>query len=178
MGEKTQKIQQRKVDAVNEIKELVKSSHDVIFTDYRGLNVAQITELRRALRERETEYRVIKNNYARLAMEQMELPFSAEFLVDPTALALVRADVGPVAKLLFDFMRETTLKVKGGLVEGRVVSSADVEAISKLPAREMLYAILMGTMNAPLTNLLYAMNGVVTKLVRTVQAVAEQKAKA
>lgn len=178
MGEKTQKIQQHKIDGVNEIKELVKSSRDVIFTDYRGLNVAQITVLRRALRERETEYRVIKNNYARLAMEQLELPFAAEFLVDPTAVALVRADVSPVAKLLFEFMRDTTLKIKGGLVEGHVVSAADVEAISRLPAREQLYAMLMGTMNAPLTNLLFAMSGVVTKLVRTVQAVADQKANA
>ena len=178
MGEKTQKIQQHKTDGVNEIKELVKGSRDVIFTDYRGLNVAQITELRRALRERETEYRVIKNNYARLAMEQMALPFSAEFLIDPTALALVRADIGPVAKLLFEFMKDTNLKVKGGLIEGQVVSALDVEAISKLPAREQLYAILMGTMNAPLTHLLFAMNGVVTKLVRTVQAVADQKARA
>jgi large subunit ribosomal protein L10 len=176
MGEKTQKIQQHKIAGINEIKEMVKSSHDLIFTDYRGLNVAQITELRRALRERETEYRVVKNNYARLAMEQMELPFSEEFLVDPTAMALVRAEVSPVAKLLFDFTRESPLKIKGGLVEGRVVSAAEVEAISRLPARELLYAILMGTMNAPLTSLLYAMNGVVTKLVRTVQAVAEQKA--
>jgi large subunit ribosomal protein L10 len=177
MGEKTQKIQPHKTSGIEEIKELVKSSQDVIFTDYRGLNVTQITELRSALREKETEFRVIKNNYGRLAMEQLELPYSDEFLVDPTALALVRGDVSPVAKLLFEFMRETSLKVKGGLVEGRAIGSAEVEAISKLPPREQLYAILMGTMNAPLTNLLYAMNGVVTKLVRTVQAVADKKAR-
>jgi large subunit ribosomal protein L10 len=176
MGEKTRNIQQYKVDGINAIKELVKSSRDVIFTDYRGLNVAQITELRRALRDKETEYRVIKNNFARLAMDQLELPYSAEFLVDPTALALVRGDVSPVVKLLFDFMRDTTLKVKGGLVEGKLVSGADVEAISKLPAREQLYAMLMGTMNAPLMNLMYAMNAVVTKLVRTLQAVADETA--
>ena len=177
MGEKTQKIQQHKVDGIAAIKELVEGSRDVIFTDYRGLNVSQITQLRRRLRERQTEYRVVKNNYARLALEQLQLPFSAEFLVDPTAVALVRSDIGPVAKLLFDFMKETSLRVKGGLVEGRVVSFAQVEAISKLPSREQLYAMLMGTMNAPLTNLMYAMNGVVSKLVRTVQAVADQKAK-
>jgi len=176
MGEKTQKIQPQKTAGIDEIKELVRSSQDVIFTDYRGLNVTQITELRNALRERETEYRVIKNNYARLAMEQLELPYSDEFLMDPTALALVRGDVSPVAKLLFDFTRDTSLKIKGGLVEGKAISSTDVEAISRLPTREQLYAILMGTMNAPLTNLMYAMNGVVTKLVRTVQAVADKKA--
>ena len=176
MGEKTQKIQQYKIDGIDAIKKLVKSSRDVIFTDYRGLNVAQITELRKALREKETEYRVIKNNYARLAMDQLELPYAAEFLVDPTALALVRGDVSPVARLLFDFMRETSLKVKGGLVEGKMVSGAEVEAISKLPAREQLYALLMGTLNAPLMNLMYAMNAVVTKLVGTLQAVAEKKA--
>jgi large subunit ribosomal protein L10 len=176
MGEKTQKIQQHKSAAIQEIKELVKSSQDVIFTDYRGLNVTQITELRTALRERETEYRVIKNDYARLAIEQLELPLAEEFLVDPTALALVRGDVSPVAKLLFEFTRDTTLRIKGGLVEGKAISSSDVEAISKLPPREQLYAILMGTMNAPLRNLLYAMNGVGTKLVRTLQAVADKKA--
>jgi large subunit ribosomal protein L10 len=177
MGEKTLKIKQHKTEGVNEIKELVKSSRDVIFTDYRGLNVTQITQLRRALRERETEYRVIKNNYAKLAMEQLELPFAEEFLVDPTALALVRADVGPVAKLLFEFMRDSTLRIKGGLVEGRVVSAQDVESISRLPSREQLYAMLMGTINAPLSNMLQVMNGVISKLVRTVQAVADQKAK-
>jgi large subunit ribosomal protein L10 len=175
MAEKTQKIQPYKTEGIQKIKELIESSQDVIFTDFRGLNVSQITDLRRSLQEKEGEYRVVKNSYARLALRELGFPFEENFLIDPTALALVRTDVGPITKVLFDFTKDSTLKVKGGLVDGKVVSSTEVEAISKLPGRSELYAMLMGTMNAPLTNMVYAMNGVVTKLVRTVQAVAESK---
>ena len=177
MEEKTQKIQPYKTEGIRKIKELIESSSDVIFTDFRGLNVSQITELRRSLKEKEAEYRVVKNSYARLALRELGFPFEEDFLIDPTALALARADIGPITKVLFDFTRDSTLKVKGGLVDGRVVSSAEVEAISKLPGRNELYAMLMGTMRAPLTNLVYAMSGITTKLVRTVQAVAESKGK-
>ena len=177
MAEKTQKIQPHKTEGIRKIKELIESSQDVIFTDFRGLNVSQITELRRTLQEKEAEYRVVKNSYARLALGDLGFPFEEDFLIDPTALALARADIGPIAKVLFDFTRDSTLKIKGGLVEGKVVSSGDVEAISRLPGRNDLYAILMGTMNAPMTNLVYAMNGIATKLVRTLQAVAESKDK-
>jgi large subunit ribosomal protein L10 len=175
MAEKTQKIQPYKTEGIQKIKELIESSRDVIFTDFRGLNVSQITELRRSLQEKEAEYRVVKNSYARLALRELEFPFEEDFLIDPTALALARADIGPISKVLFDFTKDSTLKIKGGLVDGKVVSSTEVEAISKLPGRNELYAILMGTMNAPLTNMAYALNGIVTKLVRTVQAVAESK---
>jgi large subunit ribosomal protein L10 len=175
MAEKTQKIQPFKTEGIQKIKELLESSRDVIFTDFRGLNVAQITELRRSLQEKESEYRVVKNSYARLALRELGFQFEEDFLIDPTALALVKTDIGPISKVLFDFTKDSTLKIKGGLIEGKVVSSTEVEAISKLPGRNELYAILMGTMNAPLTNMVYAMNGVITKLVRTVQAVAESK---
>lgn len=177
MAEKTQKIQPYKTDGIRKIKELIESSTDVIFTDFRGLNVSQITELRRSLQEKEAEYRVVKNSYARLALTELGFPFEEDFLIDPTALALVKADIGPISKVLFDFTRDSTLKIKGGLVEGRVVSSEQVEAISRLPARNDLYAILMGTLNAPVTSLVYAMSGIATKLVRTLQAVAESKGK-
>jgi large subunit ribosomal protein L10 len=177
MADKTQKIQPYKTEGIQKIKKLIESSQDVIFTDFRGLNVSQITELRRSLKEKEAEYRVVKNSYARLAMSELGFPFEEDFLLDPTALALAKADIGPITKVLFDFTKDSTLRIKGGLVDGRVVSPAEVEAISKLPGRNELYAKLMGTMNAPLTNLVYAMNGIVTKLVRTVQAVADSKGK-
>jgi len=177
MSEKTQKIQPHKTEGINKIKEMIEKSRDVIFTDFRGLSVAQITELRQSLRQKEAEYRVVKNSYARLALGELSFPFQDEFLIDPTALTLVKEDIGPVAKLLFDFTRDSTLKIKGGLVDGRIASYEDVHAISRLPGRSEMYAMLMGTMNAPLTNLVYAMNEVVTKLVRTLQAVADSKEK-
>ena len=177
MGEKTQKIQQRKRDAVRELKEVIQRSPTMIFTDYRGLNVAQITELRRTLRREQAEYKVVKNNYAKIALRELDMPFEEAFLNDPTAIALTRADIGPIAKALFEFTKESPLKVKGGLIEGRALKPTAVEEISRLPRRMELMARLMGAMNAPAQNLLHLLNAVAGELVRTLQAVGEKKAK-
>jgi large subunit ribosomal protein L10 len=175
MGEKTQKIQQYKSDAVRELKEVIQRSPTLIFTDYRGLNVAQITELRRTLRQKQAEYKVVKNNYAKIALKELGMPFEETFLNDPTAIAMTRADIGPIAKALFDFTRDSPLKVKGGLIDGQVLKSAAVEAISRLPGRQELLAMLTGALEAPIRNLLYALNAVGGELVRTLQALAEKK---
>jgi large subunit ribosomal protein L10 len=177
MGEKTQKIQQYKRDAVAQLRARISQAPGLVFTDYRGLSVAQITELRKSLRKQAAEYKVVKNNYAKIAMNELGLPFEEGFLTNPTAIALARTDIGPVAKTLFDFAKESPLKVKGGMVEGQALKVAAMEAISRLPGRLELLAMLLGTMNAPLRNLMYALKGVSSKLVRTLQAVADQKAK-
>ncbi len=175
MGEKTQNIQPHKVEAIARLRELIGGSRDVIFTDYRGLNVEQITELRRSLKQQDVEYRVIRNNYARIALTELGMPFEDSFLIDPTAIALVRSDVGPAAKVIVELGRDMPVKIKGGMIEGRVASAQQVEAISRLPGREQLYSMLMNAMNGPLQNLAFGLNGIATKLVRTLQAVAEQK---
>jgi large subunit ribosomal protein L10 len=118
----------------------------------------------------------VKNNTLRIAMSELGLPEADSILVDPTALALIRRDSSQVARALFAFARETPLKVKGGMIGGRVYSPQAVEAISKLPTREVLLAMLMGTMNAPLTKLVHTINELNARLVRTVKAVADQKA--
>lgn len=178
MGEKTQKIQPRKVEAIARIRAMVEGARDVLFADFRGLTVEQITALRRTLAKEQAEFKVVKNNYARLALRELGLPEVDEFLVDPTALALVRTDVSAVARIMADFGKETTLRVKGGVIERRVASGAQVEAISRLPGKEVLYAMLLGTMQAPGTKLVYVLNAVATKLVRTLKAVADKKAAA
>jgi large subunit ribosomal protein L10 len=177
MGEKTQKIQQRKREAVREIKEFIQRSPSLIFTDYRGLNVAQITELRRTLRREKAEYKVVKNNYAKIALRELGMPFEEAFLDDPTAIAMTRADIGPIAKALFEFTKDSPLKVKGGLIDGQALKTASVEAISRLPGRQELLAMLMGVLNAPVRNLMHVLNGVTSKLARTLKAVAEKKEK-
>jgi large subunit ribosomal protein L10 len=176
MADKTKKVQQYKVDAVARVKEKVQSCRDFIFTNFRGLNMPQMTELRRQLRETETDFRVVKNNYLRIVLAEMELTEAESMLIDPTALALIRQDSSQVARTLLSFAREAPLKIKGGVIDGRVYSSRDVEEISRLPGREVLLAMLMGTMNAPLTRLVYTLNELNARLVRTLQAVADQKA--
>jgi large subunit ribosomal protein L10 len=175
MTDHVTKVQQYKVDALASIKDKFSSHKDFIFTDYRGLTVQQITDLRGKLRKKEAEFRVIKNRYAKIAMEQLELPDVADLLVGPTALALTNDDASAVAKILFDFAKEAPVAVKGAIVDGKVYSDSETEALSKLPPREQMLAILMSTMQAPLQNLVYAMNGTVQKLVRVLQAVADKK---
>jgi len=169
------RVNDQKREAVGRIKESIATARDIIFTDYRGLTVAQITDLRGKLRGSRTVYKVVKNDYARIAMSQLGLPDASALLAGPTAVALVPTDVGPAAKVLLDFTKESPLQVKGAIVGGRLFGAKDVEALSRLPGRETLLAMLMGTMKAPLQNLVYVINGVPSKLVRTLAAVAEKK---
>ncbi len=175
MAETTRKINAAKKEAVENIKNFIGESQNIIFTDFRGLDVAKITDLRQQLKEQESDYKVIKNNYTKIALEELGLPDVSDFLVGPTALALIRKDAGPVAKSLLGFTRDTSAVVKGGIIGGKLAHLADIEALSRLPGREQLLAMLLSTMNAPVQNLAYALNGVALKLVWALKAVADQK---
>jgi large subunit ribosomal protein L10 len=175
MTDHVTKVQQHKVDALEGIKGKFRESKDFIFADYRGLTVEQITELRARLRDKEAEFRVVKNRYAKLAFQELEMPDVSNLLVGPTALALMQDDAGAVAKILFEYGKEAPVSVKGAIIEGQVFDGSQTEALSKLPTRDQLIAQLMSTMRAPLQNMVYVLNGVATKLVRTLQAVADRK---
>lgn len=172
------KQQDYKIKAIEQLKtqfEAEGESSDYIFADYRGLTVGQITELRSQLRGKEAVFKVVKNNFARLAFEEMKAPDVSKYLFGPTAVAIVPKDSNEVAKLLFDFAREApVLKVKGGLMGKAVYDAAQVEAFSKLPGRLELISMLMSVMNAPARNLAAALNDIPSRLVRTVKAIADK----
>jgi large subunit ribosomal protein L10 len=174
MAAKTRKINQRKQDAVVKIKELFSAAQDTIFTDFSGLSVEQITELRRKLKAQNNDYKVIKNNYTRLAMSELGLPDMNDCLIGPTAVAFVEKDAGPAAKAILDFAMGSTVRVKGAVVGGKTFTVEDVRVLSKLPGKEQLLAQLMSTMNAPIRNLAYVLNGVAGKLVQTIKAVGDK----
>jgi large subunit ribosomal protein L10 len=169
-------VQQYKIDAVAELKNGFEDTRSFIFADYRGLTVDQISELRRALREAGAEFHVVKNNYARIAFKQMDHEDVAPYLVGPTAIAYCSDEAGPVAKAMLKLAKNMPVELKGGLFDGEVMDSGAVEAFSKLPTRLELIQMLMSTMNAPAQNMVYVLNGVTTKLVRTLAAVQEKKA--
>jgi len=177
MAETVKKIQQYKSDAVTKLKADFQKTPDLIFSDFRGLTFPQMIELRAKLGEQGTSYRVVRNAFARIALKEAGLPDVASMLEGPTALAFLGKDPGPAAKVIVDFTRSAPLTIKGGVVSGKVFSAKDIEALSRLPGRLQLLASLMGTLNAPLTNLMYVMNGVSSKLVRTLAAVADKKQK-
>ncbi|MDR2134177.1 MAG: 50S ribosomal protein L10 [Treponema sp.] len=171
------KIQDSKVRAIDALKESFGKSKDFIFTDYRGLTVEQITALRTQLRAKEVHYKVVKNNFARIAFEQLSVPDVSSCLVGPTAVAIAPKDANEVARILFDFAREApALQVKGALVGDSVYTAAQTEAFSRLPGRLELVSMLMSVMNGPVRNLAAALNDVPARLVRTVKAIADKKA--
>ena len=173
------KIQEYKTKAIGELKNKFSGAEalpDYIFADYRGLTVEQITNLRKLLRGKEAAFKVVKNNFARLAFEELKTPDVSGYLVGPTAIAIASRDSNEVAKILLDFIKEApTLKIKGGLVGNTVYSDKQMEAFSKLPGRLELISMLMSVMNGPARNLAAALNDIPSRLVRTVKAIADQK---
>ncbi len=144
-----------KEDAVKVIKEEFDGYNGYIFTDYRGLTVAQITSLRTELRKSDAQYRVVKNRYAKIAMKNLGKEGVDDQLVGPTAVALAKGDdANVVAKAIYAAIKDgAPIQVKGALVGDQVMSAEEVEALSKLPGRLELLASLMGTMKAPVQKL-------------------------
>jgi large subunit ribosomal protein L10 len=175
MAENTKKIQQYKIDAVNNIKGNLAKAKDLFFVDYRGLKVEQITELRKQLYAKKARFIISKNNFSRIALKDAGLPEVEDFLFGPTAVTFVEQDCGPVAKVLVEWMKNETIKIKGGIIDQKKVAASQVEVISNLPGKNELIAMLMGTMNAPVRNMMYAMKGVAQKLAGTLKAVADKK---
>jgi large subunit ribosomal protein L10 len=171
------KIQDAKTVSINELKEIFGTAENFIFADYRGLTVEQITNLRKQLRTKDARFKVVKNNFARLAFEQLAAPDVSDYLVGPTAVTIAPRDSNEVAKILFDFTRESpALNIKGGLVGKTVYNAAQVESFSKLPGRLELIAMLLSVMNGPVRNLAGALNDINARLVRAVKAVGDKKA--
>ena len=175
MATTVKKIQQYKSEAVSKLKEDFAKTPDLILSDFRGLTFPQMIELRAKLSEQGTSYKVVRNAFARIAMKESGLPDVSTMLEGPTALAFLGKDPSPAAKVLVDFTKSAPLTIKGGVVSGKVFTAKEIEALSRLPGRLQLLASLMGALNAPLMNLMYVMNGVSSKLVRTLAAVADKK---
>ena len=172
------KLQDAKVASINEMKDAFSISQDFIFTNYRGLTVEQISNLRKQLRGKGAHYKVVKNNFARLAFQQLSAPEDVDaYLKGPTAVAIAPNDANEVAKILVDFTKEApVLQIKGGLVGKDLYSAQQVEAFSRLPSRLELISMLMSVMNGPARNLATALNDIPTRLVRVIKAVGDKKA--
>jgi large subunit ribosomal protein L10 len=171
------KVQESKTEAIQEIKEALSRSKDFIFTDYRGLTVEQITALRKQLRGKDVQYKVVKNNFARIAFEQLSAPPQvADYLVGPTAVAIAPRDSNEVAKILLSFTQEApALQVKGALIGDSVYSAQETAAFSKLPGRLELISMLMSVLNGPARNLAGALNDIPARVVRSIKAVGDKK---
>ncbi|ALC83322.1 MULTISPECIES: 50S ribosomal protein L10 [Bacillus] len=157
-------IETKKV-IVDEIATKLRESKSTVVVDYRGLNVAQVTELRKQLREAGVEFKVYKNTMTRRAVEQAELNGLSEVLTGPNAIAFSAEDVIAPAKVINNFAKENdALEIKAGVIEGQVATVEDVKALAELPSREGLLSMLLSVLQAPVRNFALA-----------TKAVAEQK---
>ena len=150
------------------------SGSDYIFADYRGLTVEQISALRKQLREKNCTFKVIKNNFARIAFDELKVEGVADYLTGPTAIALSTEDTNEVAKILYDFAKEApALEIKGGLIDNENYDAAKLEAFSKLPGKKQLIAMIMSTINAPVQKVAATLQAYVDKMSEGGEAAVE-----
>ena len=158
------KIFQEKQQVVAEISEKLRNYASTVITDYRGLSVADVTELRKQLREAGVEYKVLKNTLCRRATAEAEFTELDEHLTGPTAVAFSKEDAIAPAKILNDFAKNNEhLKIKGGIVEGKVVDLDQLKALANLPSREGLLSMLLSVLQAPVRNFALAVKAVADK---------------
>jgi large subunit ribosomal protein L10 len=166
-----------KKTVVAEIKEKLERAQSIVLIDYRGLTVAEVTDLRNQFRGAGVEYAVLKNTMITLAAQDLQITGLEEHLKGPTAVAFGYNDPVAPAKIITEYVKKNKkISVKCGMIDKKVVDVAGVTALAELPPREVLIAKMMGSMNAPITGFVGVLSGVMRKFVYAVEAVRKQKA--
>ena len=169
-------LRKDKEAVVREATRLLAETEALYLSDYRGLTVAELTELRAKLRDGGATIRVLKNTLARRAATDANRDQIAPLLSGPTAVTFCGDDPVAPAKALVEFMRtHPQLVVRGGLLQGSIVDADGVRALSALPPRDVLIGQLVGTMAAPLSGLVTVLQGSIAGLARALQQIVDQK---
>ncbi len=162
---------------VSEVQEKLSKATSVVLADYRGLNVQEVTELRKKLREAGIEYKVFKNTLTSRAAKAANIADLDQYLAGPTAFAFSYTDPVVPAKLLADFAKDhKKMELKGGILEGKVISLDMVKQLASLPSREVLLGQTAGVLQAPLRGLVTVLSGPMRNLANVLEAVRKQKA--
>ncbi len=169
---------EEKKAVVAEVAEQFKAAQAAVLAEYRGLTVAQMTELRKKARQSQVYLRVVKNTLAERAVQGSTFEVLRDKFSGPLALAISKDPVA-VAKLLSEFAKDNDkLQIRVGAMSGKLMSLEQVQALAKLPSREQLLATLAGTLQAPIVKLARTLNEVPSKFVRALAAVRDAKSSA
>ncbi|CCU78794.1 LSU ribosomal protein L10p (P0) [Halanaerobium saccharolyticum subsp. saccharolyticum DSM 6643] len=162
---------------VKELTDKFTSAKSLVITDYLGLNVAEMTELRSKLREAGVEFKVVKNTLATIAANDVEMDEMTKYFSGPTAIAFGEEDAVSPAKILVEYAKDhEVLEVKAGLLNGEIIAKEKVEALAEIPSREELLAKAFASMKAPLTGLVNVLQGNIRGLVQVLNQIKEEKA--
>lgn len=173
------KQREAKVAATREIRDKLGASILAILADYRGLNVAEMTKLRRQLREAGVEFKVVKNTLTARAAQELGLDGLEPHLQGPTAIAFSATDPVAPAKILNEVVRNSkTFQIKAGVLQGRIIGINEIKALSELPSREQLLARVVGGFQAPLSGLVNVLAGNMRNLVYALEAIRKKKEEA
>ena len=148
-----------------------------IVTDYRGLSVDEITQLRRALQKENSDFTVTKNTLCKIASKGTNFEAIESLMQGPNAIAFGFGDEVSAAKVVAKFIKENKKgEIIGGVMEGNILNADEAKKLANMPSREELYAKMLGSINSPASGIVYGVNGVMSALVRAIDAVAKQKA--
>lgn len=160
----SEKILNAKKEVVAALVERLQGAQAGVLADYRGLTVAQDTELRKQLREAGVEYTIVKNTLTRLAANEVGLNDLDPILHGPTALATSTTDVVAPAKVLVEFAKKNEqLEIKAGFVDGKVIDANEVKVYASIPSKEVLIAKMLGSLQAPIGNLVRTLDAIAKK---------------
>ena len=154
----SEKILKQKKKEVSELAEKMKEAKIILLTDYRGINVSDVTKLRAELRNSKSEYRVIKNNITRRALAEAGIEGLDNLLEGPTAVVMNNEDYLETAKAIYNYSKDNDFyKIKGGVIDGKVMTAEEIITLAKLPSKETLLSMLAGALLKNISKLGHAL---------------------
>jgi len=170
------KAVERKKKVVQEIKEKIENSEAIVLVNYRGLDVAEVSDLRKKYREAGVDYKVYKNTMMRFAFEEAGYENFTDNLTGPNGIAFSMEDAIGAAKVSNNYAKDNKkLEIKVGIVDGKIIDIDKIKELADIPGREVLIAKILGSLNSPITGFANVLQGNIKNLVYALDAIKDQK---